>query len=59
MDTIVPESWITLDTRLLGKNIVILALEIAYDLSKASQQPISNGALICVSGLNYLASLSI
>lgn len=29
MDTIVPESWITLDTRLLGKNIVILALEIA------------------------------
>lgn len=35
VDTVVPESGVTLDTRLLGQNIVILSLEIANDLREA------------------------
>ena len=35
VDTIVPETRVTLDTRLLSKNIIILSLEIADNLSKA------------------------
>jgi hypothetical protein len=30
--TVVPESWVTLDTRLFGQDVVILSLEVANDL---------------------------
>lgn len=35
MDTVVAESGITLDTRLLSENIIVLAFEIANDLTEA------------------------
>jgi hypothetical protein len=34
MDTIVPESWSTLNSRFLGKNVIILSLKVAHDLAK-------------------------
>lgn len=33
--TVVPESGVTLDTRLLGQDVVILSLEITHDLREA------------------------
>lgn len=38
MDTVVPESRVTLDTRLLGQNVVVLSLEVADNLCEASAQ---------------------
>lgn len=35
VDTVVPESGVTLDTRLLGQNIIVLSLEIANNLGEA------------------------
>lgn len=35
MNTIVAESWVTLNARLLRKNIVVLSLEIANNLAEA------------------------
>lgn len=35
MDSVVSEAGVTLDTRLLGKNIIILSLEVANDLGEA------------------------
>lgn len=35
MDTIVAETGITLDTRLFCKNIIVLSLEVAYNLTEA------------------------
>jgi hypothetical protein len=32
MDTVVPESRVTLDTRLFGQNVIVLSLEVSYDL---------------------------
>ena len=32
MDTVVPETRVTLDARLLGKNIIVLPLEVANNL---------------------------
>lgn len=32
VDSVVSEAGVTLDTRLLGKNIIILSLEVANDL---------------------------
>lgn len=36
VDTVVAETRVTLDTRLLGQNVIILALEVADDLAKAT-----------------------
>lgn len=36
VDTIVPETRVTLDTRFLGKDIVILPLQVSNDLRKAT-----------------------
>jgi hypothetical protein len=36
MDAVVPETGVTLDTRLLGQNIIILSLEVADNLREAS-----------------------
>jgi hypothetical protein len=35
MDTVVSKAWVSLDPRLLGKNVVVLALEVADNLLKA------------------------
>jgi hypothetical protein len=32
VDSIVAEAWVTLDTGLLGENIVVLPLQVANDL---------------------------
>ena len=41
VNAVVPEARVTLDTALLGQNIVVLALEVAHDLLEAviSQLP--------------------
>jgi hypothetical protein len=36
VNTVVPESGVTLDTRLHGQNIIILSLEVADDLREAA-----------------------
>lgn len=41
--TVVAESRVTLDTGLLGKNVVVLALEVARDLTETSN-PISHSS---------------
>lgn len=35
MDTVVAEAWVTLDSRLLGQNVVVLALEVPNNLREA------------------------
>ena len=35
MDTVVPESWITLDAGLFRQNVIILTFQIAHNLAKA------------------------
>lgn len=40
--SIVPESGVSLDTRLLGQDVVILSLEIPNNLRKAASRSISN-----------------
>lgn len=35
MNTIVAESWVTLNARLLRKNVIVLSLEIANNLTEA------------------------
>ncbi len=37
MNTIVTETWITLDAGLLGENVIILSLKIANDFAKADK----------------------
>ena len=32
MHSVVAEAWVTLDTRLLGENVIVLALEVTHDL---------------------------
>ena len=32
MDTVVPESRVTLDTRLLGQDVIVLSLKVSYNL---------------------------
>jgi hypothetical protein len=36
MHTVVPETRVSLDSRLLGKNVVVLAFEVAYNLAEGS-----------------------
>lgn len=38
MDTVVTETRVTFDTRLLGQNIIVLALKVANDLLEADPQ---------------------
>ena len=35
MDTVVPEARVTLDTRLLGENVVVLAFQVTNDFLEA------------------------
>lgn len=35
VDAVVAEPWVTLDTRLLGKNIIVLSLEVSLNLGEA------------------------
>ncbi len=37
MDTVVSESWITLDPGFFGENIIVLTLQVPHNLRKASQ----------------------
>jgi hypothetical protein len=37
MDTVVAESGITLDARLLGENVIVLAFEVSYDFREATE----------------------
>jgi hypothetical protein len=57
MDTVVAESGVTLDTGLLSENIIVLAFEVANDLTKA--RSLSVVASPDHQDLPYLASLSI
>ena len=36
MNTVVPEPGVTLDTRLLGQDVVVLSLEVANNLGEAA-----------------------
>jgi len=56
MDTVVPESGVTLDTGLFGKNIIILTFKVAHDFTETIIMLILESAR-CRSA--YLASLSI
>lgn len=38
MDTVVAEARITLDTRLLGEDVIVLALDVANDLLEAGEE---------------------
>jgi hypothetical protein len=40
VDAVVPETRVTLDTRFLGQNIVVLPLEVANDLLEAEKRDI-------------------
>jgi hypothetical protein len=40
VDTVVPEAWVTLDSRFFGKNIVILAFEVSDDFTEAGGQSV-------------------
>lgn len=42
MDSVIPEAGVTLDTRLLGQDIIILSLEVSDDLCKAVWYEVSN-----------------
>jgi hypothetical protein len=58
MHTIVAETGVTLDTRLLGENIIVLSLEIANNFAKARVSSVLYPILVFPS-VSYLASLSI
>lgn len=36
MDSVIAESRVTLDPALLGQNVIVLALQVAYNLGKAA-----------------------
>jgi hypothetical protein len=58
MDTVITETGVTLDTRLLCENIIILTFEVANDFTEAR----SSSAVVRLAyhqGPPYLASLSI
>ena len=38
MYPVVAEAWITLDTRLLGQDVVVLAFEVVHDFLKANKE---------------------
>lgn len=62
VDAVVSETGITLDTRLLRKNVIVLPLQVPNDLGKAvCTQPVSTRSCLGCHGLwsTYLASLSI
>jgi len=49
VDAVVAESWVTLDPRLLGKNVIVLSLEVANNLGEAVvavQPKHHNGAML-------------
>jgi len=57
VDAVVPETRVTLDTGLLGENVIVLSLEISNNLSKAA-----DALVVCADRRGrsvYLASLSI
>lgn len=61
MNPVVPEAGVTLDTRLLRQNIIILSLEIPHDLREATVIVVSlaeTKSNVCKNNA-YLASLSI
>ena len=39
VNSVVPEARVTLDTRLLRENVVVLALEVAHNLLETEQNP--------------------
>jgi len=58
MDTVIPESRVTLDTGLFGKNIIILTFKVAHNFTETIIMLILETWLMrCRS--TYLASLSI
>ena len=50
MDSVVSESRITLDTRLFGKNVIILSLEVANNLRETRGEDTVSLALGLVGG---------
>ena len=59
MDTIVTEAGVTLDTRLLCENVVVLSLEIANNFTEAFISSVIFDATHSLQCPSYLASLSI
>lgn len=60
VDTIVTEAGVTLDTRLLGENVIVLTLEVADNLAKAMGTSAYNTMSCALRWYDpYLASLSI
>ncbi len=49
MHSIVSKSGVTLDARLFGKNVVVLALQMTYDLGETAVYILAEGSL-CLSG---------
>jgi len=37
VNTVVAESWVTLDPGLFGENVIVLSLEVSYNLGKADR----------------------
>lgn len=58
MNTIVAESWVTLNARLLRKNVIVLSLEIANNLAEAIPWSVTRIRILSLMSA-YLASLSI
>lgn len=49
MNTIVAESWVTLNARLLRKNIIVLSLEIANNLAEAKPRLVTRIRVVSIS----------
>ena len=58
MDTIITEPWVTLDTRLFGEDVIILALEVSNNLGETMCDQ-SVLVLRSTNAVPNLASLSI
>jgi hypothetical protein len=49
MNTIVAESWVTLNARLLRKNVIVLSLEIANNLAEAKPPLVTRIRVVSIS----------
>ena len=59
MNSVVPETRVTLDTRLLGKDVIVLTLEVSDNLGKATYPMLARQVWYFSNAGAYLASLSI
>lgn len=59
MDSVIPETGITFDARLFGKNVVVLTLEVADNFLEPRKNENQGRDCACISWKTYANSLSI